>query len=131
MKERKSRPLEINTRQLVKLNGTFRKGKDVHEYKIPNNPDNNEWYNLSLEDIGFFWDLPNVAEQKYYYFHCVNLGKEGENKYQENSGIAPCTIDELVELHYEWRTNEKANNLLQHVFGVAAVFSFLGSMWAI
>ena len=68
LKDRRSRPHEMNTRKLVKLTGCFRKGKDIHDYKKPNNPENNEWHNLALEDIGMFWDLPNFNESKYYYF---------------------------------------------------------------
>jgi hypothetical protein len=73
-KDKRSRPNEINTRRLVKLRGTFRKGKNLHDYKVPNNPDNNEWHNLALEDIGIYWDLPNWDECKHYYFEVVDLG---------------------------------------------------------
>jgi hypothetical protein len=55
------------------MHGVFRAGKDIHDYKVPNNPDNNEWHNLALEDIGIFWDLPNWDEAKYFYFHAVDL----------------------------------------------------------
>ena len=68
LRDKRSRPNEVNRRQLVKLTGTWRKGKNVHEYKVPNNPDANEWNNLCLEDIGIFWDLPNFDEAKFYYF---------------------------------------------------------------
>jgi len=68
LRDKRTRPTEINSRQLVKMKGVFRKGKDIHDYKVPNNADNNEWNNLSLEDIGIFWDLPNWDETKYYYF---------------------------------------------------------------
>jgi len=57
---------------LVKVTGTWRKGKDIHDYKVPNNPDNNEWNNMALEDIGIFWDLPNWDEAKFYYFHAID-----------------------------------------------------------
>lgn len=73
LKDKRSRPNEINSRKLVKFTGVFRKGKNIHDYKIPNNPDNNEWYNLALEDIGIYWDLPNYDECKYYYFESVSL----------------------------------------------------------
>jgi len=33
------------------MHGVFRAGKDIHDYKVPNNPDNNEWHNLALEDM--------------------------------------------------------------------------------
>ena len=55
------------------MHGVFRAGKDIHDYKVPNNPDNNEWHNLALEGIGIFWDLPNWDEAKYFYFHAVDL----------------------------------------------------------
>jgi cytochrome oxidase assembly protein ShyY1 len=69
LKDKRHRPgVELNTRQLVKVKGVWRAGKNIHDYKYPNNPNNNEWYNLSLEDMGLFWHLPNYDEQKYYYF---------------------------------------------------------------
>jgi cytochrome oxidase assembly protein ShyY1 len=68
----RSRPAE-NTRELTKLIGVWRKGKNVHDYKVPNNPDSNEWNNLCLEDIGIFWDLPNFDECKFYYFQCTDI----------------------------------------------------------
>lgn len=73
LKDKRSRPNEINTRKLHKFRGVFRRGKNIHDYKIPNNPENNEWYNLSLEDIGIYWELPNYDEMKYYYFELVDL----------------------------------------------------------
>lgn len=72
-RDKRSRPMEQNQRKLVRMTGTWRKGKNVHDYKVPNNPDNNEWNNLCLEDIGIFWDLPNFDEAKYYYFQAVDL----------------------------------------------------------
>lgn len=68
LKEKRSRPHEINTKKLVRINGVFLKGKNIHDYKVPNNPDNNEWHNMALEDIGIYWDLPNFDEIKHYYF---------------------------------------------------------------
>jgi cytochrome oxidase assembly protein ShyY1 len=82
LRDRRSRLTEINSRQLVKMKGVFRAGKDLHDYKIPNNPDNNEWHNLSLEDIGIYWDLPNFDEAKYYYFQAIQV--DGSDK-RENS----------------------------------------------
>ena len=67
-RDKRSRPHDVNSRQMIRVSGVWRKGKNVHDYKVPNNPDNNEWHNLCLEDIGLFWDLPNFDEQKYYYF---------------------------------------------------------------
>jgi cytochrome oxidase assembly protein ShyY1 len=73
LRDKRSRPTEINTRQLVKLNGCFRPGVDVHKYTAPNDPTSNEWNNMSLEDIGIFWDIPNYQEAKYYYFQAIDL----------------------------------------------------------
>jgi len=73
LRDKRSRPDEVNSRKLVRMTGVFRAGKDVHDYKVPNNPDNNDWHNLALEDIGIFWDLPNWDEAKYYYFQSVDL----------------------------------------------------------
>lgn len=80
LKDKLSRPDEINSRKLQPYKGVFRKGKDLHDYKLPNNPDNNEWHNLALEDIGLYWELPNYDEIKHYYFELVDLpGHEQQN----------------------------------------------------
>jgi len=64
-----SRPEDVEqSKQLVKLKGVMRPGKDLHDYKYPNNPADNEWHNLALEDIAIYWDLPNKNECKFYYF---------------------------------------------------------------
>ena len=73
LKDRRSRGNEIHTTKLLKFRGTFRKGKNIHDYKVPNNPDNNEWHNLALEDIALYWDLPNFDECKHYYFHVCDI----------------------------------------------------------
>ena len=79
LKDKRSRPNEVNSMKLVRLNGTFLRGKNIHDYKVPNNPDNNEWHNLALEDIGIFWDLPNFDECKFFYFQVMDFGRsEGE-----------------------------------------------------
>lgn len=70
-RDKRSRPTEVNQRKLVKITGCYMPGKTIHEYKVPNDPDANEWNNLCLEDIGIFWDLPNFDEAKWYYFHAV------------------------------------------------------------
>ena len=53
----------------------------MHDYKVPNNPNSNEWNNLSLEDIGIFWDLPNFDEQKYYYFQALDFNEDRSNDF--------------------------------------------------
>ncbi len=68
MKDKRSRPEETNTRRLIKVKGVWRKGKNIHDYKKPNNPDLNEWHNVALEDMATFWNLANRDECKFYYF---------------------------------------------------------------
>ena len=97
-----SRPAEQNSRELVKLSGCFMPGKNVHDYKIPNNPDANEWNNLCLEDIGIYWDLPNFDESKYYYFHAVDF--DGSNwTRRETSPVQIDSRDEIIDQFYNWR----------------------------
>ena len=118
LRDKKTRPTEVNSRQLVKVRGVFRAGKDLHDYKVPNNPDNNEWHNLALEDIGIFWDLPNWDEAKYYYFHTIDFG-DNSNNFQANSGVQPTKKDELIEEHYGWRWTEKSHKTVELTFGAA------------
>lgn len=89
LKDKRSRPNEVNTRDLIKVRGVFRKGKDLHDYRIPNNPDNNEWHNLALEDIGIYWDLPNWDECKHYYFEVVDLENGEPPTTEPNRGLYP------------------------------------------
>ena len=96
----------------------FRAGKDIHDYKVPNNPDNNEWHNLALEDIGIFWDLPNWDESKYYYFHAIDF-EDGSNNFQADAGVKSITKDELVDDHYAWRWNENTHGGIEKTFGAA------------
>lgn len=120
LRDKRSRPNELNQRQLVKLTGTWRKGKNVHEYKVPNNPDANEWNNLCLEDIGIFWDLPNFDEAKFYYFQSVQL--KGEKSVP--SAVTPDKVDEICEDHYNWRWHESTNQTLYRGLGLASCVSF-------
>lgn len=105
------------------MKGVFRAGKDLHDYKIPNNPDNNEWHNLSLEDIGIYWDLPNFDEAKYYYFQAIQVdgSDKRENSFQKESGVVPDTRDELIDDHYGWRWSEKTHQLFERGFGLTSV----------
>jgi len=132
LKDKRRRPEEVNSRQLVKIKGVFRPGKDIHDYKIPNNPDNNEWHNLSLEDIGLYWDLPNYDEQKYYYFQAMDL-KDNVNDFvlrQNQSGVHTFTKDETIDDYYGWRWSETTHNLLEKTFGLAAAGAFTFFWWA-
>ena len=117
LRDKRSRIGEVNSRRLVRLTGVFRAGKDIHQYKIPNNPDNNDWHNLALEDIGIFWDLPNFDEAKYYYFQCVDL-PTGE---PSSAYVQPTAPDALIDDHYEWRWSEETHRLLERGLGAATV----------
>ena len=117
LKDKRMRPNDVNSRKLIKLSGVFRAGKDIHDYKVPNNPDNNEWHNLALEDIGIFWELPNFDEQKYYYFEQVDFDQKGA----DGNGIRATKPDELVDDHYGWRWSEKTHGLVEKSFGLGAL----------
>lgn len=100
LKDRRSRPNEINTRKLQKFYGVFRKGKNVHDYKVPNNPDNNDWHNLALEDIGIYWDLSNFDECKHYYFQAVEVNASDGSGEETPMFPAIATKDEVIDDHY-------------------------------
>ena len=122
-RDKRSRPNERNSTQLVRVTGCWRKGKNIHDYKYPNNPDNNEWHNLCLEDIGLFWDLPNFDEQKYYYFHAVNLGERSSPDMKQWGGIDTDKPDDIIVNHYGWRWDEKRVKMLWQGFGAVGVTS--------
>jgi cytochrome oxidase assembly protein ShyY1 len=123
LKDRRSRPNELNSRKLVKLRGVWRKGKNVHDYKIPNNPDNNEWHNLALEDIGIFWDLPNFDECKYYYFQVTDLDQGKGNESQEAPFPLAATPDQVIDEHYNWKIGGDTNKLMYLSSGALAAVS--------
>jgi len=114
-KDKRARPNEKNQRQLVKVQGTWRKGKDIHDYKVPNNPDNNEWNNMALEDIGIFWDLVNWDEAKFYYFQAIQSQNQDENLV--NGPVQPLSHDEIITEHYKWKWDDKTNLNLYRLFG--------------
>lgn len=84
-KDRLTRPRDIHTQKLVKINGIWRKGKNLHDYKYPNDPSSNEWHNIALEDIGMYFDLPNFDEMKHYYFQATEVGshRDGNEIYTD------------------------------------------------
>jgi hypothetical protein len=108
----------------VKLKGVFRKGKNLHDYKVPNNPDNQEWHNLALEDIGIYWELPNFDECKHYYFEVVDIG-DGNASTENHKQLfpVPMTTDEVIEDHYGWYLNQSTNKNLYRSFGAIAAVS--------
>jgi len=127
LKDKRSRLHEIsNSRKLVKLRGVWRRGKNLHDYKVPNNPDNNDWHNLALEDIGIYWDLPNFDECKHYYFQVVDLEQgHGLDDYEKVSQFPlPATIDQVIDDHYGWRINQDTNKWAFRISGALAAASF-------
>ena len=126
-KDKRSRPQEATQeKRLIKMTGTWLKGKDLHDYKVPNNPDNNEWHNLALEDIGLFWDLPNFDECKFYYFRAVNFGSnDATGTLLDIATPAKAdSKDEVIEMHYGWRCSEILHKqLMLATGGLSAVSS--------
>jgi hypothetical protein len=111
-RDKTSRPRDFHSQKLVKVAGCWRKGKNLHDYKYPNNPNNNEWHNIQLEDIGLYWDLPNFDEQKHYYFQATevggyNHGTSGEDSYTDKPEAY--SIDETIYDHYGWWTKKSFN----------------------
>ena len=84
MKNRANRPEQTHTRKLIKVQGTFRRSADVHDYKIPNNPADNDWHNLATEDIATFWELPNFNELRYFYFQQVTFQTIGNETCEDS-----------------------------------------------
>lgn len=123
-RDKRSRPQEAaQAKQLVKITGTWLRGKDIHDYKIPNNPDNNEWHNLCLEDIGLFWDLPNFEESKYYYFRAVDFGGQMCGVMSDvETPVRADNKDETIDHYYQWKLPEMANRAAMYsVGGISAV----------
>ena len=118
LRDKRTRITEINQRKLVKVRGVFRAGKDIHSYSVPNNPDNNEWHNISLEDMGTFWDLPNYHEAQYYYFQCVD-GIDGGRFTDElaQPGVEKATKDEVIDDHYGFWVSSTVNKYMYQGFG--------------
>jgi len=120
-RDKRSRPNDFNSSQLVRVTGTWRKGKNVHDYKVPNNPNNNEWNNLCLEDIGIFWDLSNFDECKFYYFQAVDL--TGAD--QGDTPVQAYKPDEIIDEHYKWKWNENQHKTQMQVFGALSGVSMM------
>jgi len=123
-RDKRSRPGEVNSKQLVKINGTFRKGKNVHDYSVPNDPDSNEWNNLALEDIGIYWELPNFDECKFFYFHAMDFEAQKDSLSEMHSPAIRDKVDDVITNHYGWRLNESTNRTLFQTFGMASLLSF-------
>ena len=124
-RDKRSRPQEANqSKRLVKVTGTWLRGKDIHDYKIPNNPDNNEWHNLALEDIGLYWDLPNFDEAKFYYFRAVNLSNDATGAMLDvETPVKADSKDDVIEMHYGWRWSENVHKANMLGFGSVSLLS--------
>lgn len=123
LKDRASRPRDVHSNKLVKIVGTWRKGKNLHDYKYPNNPENNEWHNIQLEDIGIYWNLPNFDEMKHYYFQATEVGgyRNGNERYTD--APQPYTIDETIYDHYGWWTSYEFNRTVYKACAAASALS--------
>lgn len=129
LRDKKHRQNETNSKKLVKMVGTWRESKDVHEYKVPNNPDDNEWNNLCVGDIANYWELPNAGEMKYHYFQITdkdNIGASVDHTTGEiHQWPMPITTDELVEDHYGWWFSQNYN---KNMFQGLGAFSTLSTL---
>ena len=129
MKSKKSRPWETNSNQLVRVEGVFRRSKDVHDYKYPNNPSNNEWYNLATEDIARFWELPNSNELKFFYFQAVDIHNRGGSTVNNGETVYKwphvLTNDELIRDYHDFWTTERFNRMMFYSFGSISATSML------
>lgn len=129
LKDKRNRLWEKNSRQLVKINGTFMKAKDIHDYKTPNNPSNNEWHNLAPEDLARYWELPNRSEIKQFYFQQVGLGDVNENLIEggaaRNKWPAIMSKEQLIRENYGWWTHENVNKFAYYTLTPISAFS----MW--
>lgn len=129
LKDKKSRPWEQNTRQLVKVKGTFLEAKDIHDYSIPNNPNNNEWHNIAPEDLARYWELSNFNQLKQFYFQAIDLHHEGgsvigNTKKNYKWPLFP-TSEEIVRDYYNWWTHEYWNKMVYYTFGPVSVASWI------
>lgn len=129
LKDKRNRLWERNSRQLVKINGTFLKAKDIHDYKIPNNPSNNEWHNLAPEDLARYWELPNRTEIKQFYFQQLRMEDASSNIIQGNAAQYKWPMiknkEEMIREVYGWLTHERYNKLAYYMLTPISAMS----MW--
>lgn len=124
-KDRLTRPRDVHTNKLVRITGTWRKGKNLHDYKHPNSPEDNEWHNLQLEDIGMYFDLPNFDEMKHYYFQATNVRGQQELNQAYPDAPEPYSVEETVYDYYQWWTSIETNRRVFQGLGAVSAASFL------
>lgn len=75
MKDRRTRPFDINTEKFETIVGTLKlKGNNTHDFNEPNDPTYGIWKNFSLEDFSIYWGLPNRYDSKYVYLQQIDFG---------------------------------------------------------
>lgn len=130
LKDKSLRP-ETNTRMLTKVKGCWKRSKDIHDYKVPNNPDSDDWHNVCVQDMATFWELPNFNEFKFFYFQAVDIDGSG-NKDPVTGETAQFPIlqdrDSFIEEEYHWRVTEK--HLGPVWKGMSSIATFSGLMAA-
>lgn len=102
LKDRRMRPYDMNTTQEQTIFGVLKMDRKPgnHNFYNPNNPTFDVWSNFSLEDFGYYWDLPNINVAKYVYFKEVDfrsLGKIEPDAYPYKTSIDDAVIQENKE----------------------------------
>jgi len=130
LKDRSKRQ-EANTRMLTKVRGCWKRSKNIHDYKYPNNPNTNEWHNACVGDMATFWQLPNFNEFKFFYFQAVDL--DGSGSRDPVTGIekefpVAQTRDKFIEEDFNWWVTE---NQLRPIWKtLSGIATFSGVMFA-
>ena len=126
LKDKRKRP-EKNSRQLTKVTGCWKKSMDIHDYKVPNNPNNNDWHNACVQDMATFWQLPNFNEFKFFYFEAVNLDGKGTVDPitgEQSKWPLQTRKDEFINEDYGWKVLEKELKYTWKTLGAFSAFSF-------
>ena len=102
MKDRRTRPCDVNKRYTEKIFGgiRYRELRENHNFTVPNDPSLDFWNNFSLEDLSQYWDLPNKFETDLCYIQQVEmtkLGYKNEDVYPEKISITNFIQENLGE----------------------------------
>ena len=127
LKDKKKRPHEINSRELMKIRGVWRQSELIHDYRTPNNTEDNEWNAICVEDIAGFWELPNEVEMKFFYFEQIDLEDQGKNELAQR-GIetefpVPTSKDELINDEFQWYLRDRTYNRVWKLLTAVSVAS--------